>query len=66
MLMVSTFLVLFEGTKGWEEGLDVLSCSNEEDFIEKVWNDPATLKFMERLNSTTDKYGCRHCPIYKV
>ena len=55
-----------EGTKGWEEGLDVLSCSNEEDFIEKIWNDPATLKFMEKLNNTTDKHGCRHCPIYKV
>ena len=55
-----------EGTKGWEEGLDVLNCSNEEDFIEKIWNDPATLKFMERLNNTTDKYGCRHCPVYKV
>ena len=55
-----------EGEKSWEEGIDVLQCSTEKDFVEKIWNHPKTLKFLEKLNNTTDRHDCRHCPMFEV
>lgn len=55
-----------EGTENWCTGLSVLDCSSEEDFIEKIWNNPRTLEFMKNLNDTTDEHECRHCPYYEV
>ena len=55
-----------EGEEGWERGLSVLECNSEEDFVEKIWNNPRTLSFLDRLNATTDNHSCRHCPMFRV
>ena len=55
-----------EGEKSWEKGIDVLQCFTEKDFVEKVWNHSKTLEFLEKLNNTTDKHDCRHCPMFEV
>lgn len=47
-----------EGTKGWEQGIDVISCKN---FVEDVWYNPRTQNFRELL-----LMNCRHCPVYNV
>ena len=47
-----------EGTKGWEKGIDVISC---KDFVEDVWYNPRTHNFRELL-----LMNCRNCPIYNV
>ena len=47
-----------EGTRGWEEGLDVLNC---KDFVEDIWYNPKTHNFREILLMND-----RNCPIYNV
>lgn len=47
-----------EGTKGWEKGIDVISC---KDFVEDVWFNPRTQNFRELL-----LMNCRYCPVYNV
>lgn len=47
-----------EGTRGWEEGLDVLNC---KDFVEDIWFNAKTHNFREILLMND-----RNCPIYNV
>ena len=54
-----------EGTKGWEKGINALECNSTEDFINKVWNNPRTVKFRNKLISDVCN-GCRSCPIYDI
>lgn len=54
-----------EGTEGWERGIDVLTCKNTEEFIDKVWNNPRTEEFRKKLIEEVYD-GCRNCPIYNV
>ena len=46
-----------EGEPGWEEGLDVLSCS---DFRNDIWFHKKTTEFRNKLIGTTN--GCSGCP----
>lgn len=57
-----------EGCSGWEKGIDVLSCSSPEEFIDKVWFSERTLAFSTALEDTRcdNCEHCRHCPIYDV
>lgn len=54
-----------EGTEGWEKGINVLECNSPEDFINKVWNNPRTIEFRNKLISEVCN-GCKSCPIYEV
>ena len=46
------------GTPGWEEGLDVVGCT---DFIKDIWMHPRTVEFRKQLIK-----GGRKCPIYNI
>ena len=51
-----------EGTPGWEDGLDVVTCNN---FIQDIWLHPRTVEFREKLiASANNKLNCRQCPLY--
>ena len=45
-------------TPGWEEGLDVVSCT---DFIKDIWMHPRTIEFRKKLIK-----GGRKCPLYNI
>ncbi len=46
----------------WTRPIDVLKCKNWMDF----WYHPATNKFRNKLLSTVDSYGTRHCPAFRI
>lgn len=51
-----------EGTPGWEDGLDVITCNN---FIQDIWFHPRTIEFRNKLlASANNKLNCRQCPLY--
>jgi hypothetical protein len=50
-----------EGTKGWEEGLNVSYC---DDFLEDVWNHPRNVEFRNGCLSCLNK-GIA-CQVYKI
>jgi len=50
-----------QGTPGWETGIDVLAVRDGEDFIERVWNHPRLLAWVDRLQAEG-----RSCPIYDI
>lgn len=54
-----------EGTEGWEEGLDVLSC---DDFVKDIWKHPRTIEFRNSLICQRHKVSpiCRMCPIFDI
>ena len=54
-----------DGTKDWEEGLDVINCN---DFIKDIWMNEKTIKFRKKLLNTENNnhLKCRECPIYKI
>lgn len=57
-----------EGEGEWKTGLNVLDCTDSDDFLDKVWKHEKTVKFCNALNKTeTDNCEkCRHCPIFNV
>lgn len=55
-----------EGEKGWEEGLDVVNCT---DFIKDIWDNPKTEEFRNSLLASTasvEDVKCRVCPYFEV
>lgn len=52
----------------WTEGIDVLACSNTEEFLDKVWNGEKTLTTQKLIYNTCKCNECniRTCPFYKV
>ena len=55
-----------EGEKGWEEGLDVVNCT---DFIKDIWDSPKTEEFRNSLLASTasvEDVKCRVCPYFEV
>lgn len=50
-----------EGTPGWESGINVLDCKDSAEFVEKVWNNPRTEEFRQKLLNNH-----RACPIYEI
>lgn len=54
--------------EGEVEGIDVLACKSEKDFIDNVWNNQNTENFRNSLLATDSKCqgDCRKCPFYEV
>lgn len=52
----------------WMQGLSVLECKNSQEFIDKIWNNPKTQAFREKLQATAacNECNCRTCPIFSV
>lgn len=52
----------------WEEGISLKDINSSEEFLDKVWNNKKTLKFMKELQDTTKHNckGCRECPYYEI
>lgn len=52
----------------WTDGVDVLSCTSSEDFLDKVWNNSKVIAFKKLLHDSTkcNSYNCRTCPLYKI
>lgn len=50
-----------EGTPGWEEGLDVLSCN---DFIKDIWWNERTIEFRKRVIDCRNSGRC--CVYYDI
>ena len=57
-----------EGEGDWKEGISLKNINSPEEFIDKVWNNEKTLKFMNCLLATKNRncYGCRECPYYEI
>ena len=57
-----------EGEGCWQEGLNVLECSNSTEFCEKIWNNPKTIHFRNTLLKSIEnnEFRCRTCPVFSV
>jgi hypothetical protein len=59
-----------EGVANWEDGLDVLNCSN---FVKDIWGHENTKSFREKLINSSEScvrcpsmQHCRTCPLYDI
>jgi hypothetical protein len=58
-----------EGESGWEDGLDVLNCT---DFIKDVWEHPRLLEWRKIIQNSSSQCQCefvkicRSCPVFDV
>lgn len=57
-----------EGEGEWKEGISLNDINSPEEFVEKIWNNPKTLKFKDKLMDTVNRncHRCRECPYYEV